>query len=276
MGNMKEIGLLDCEDRQSIEENFERISKGGGGAILDSNGKLKSEVLPEGYPYEEEQNILIEWDGNTEGLEPFEGYVKISDEVLTKEQLIGANLSYVDADGTDSSLVLTEGDMTETATGVTINHPYSESIVINNAVISTFIADNKPTDFGVWVIAFQVKSFRLEKKISTVHAIDAKFLPPGIGGGAFVVKFISDESMNLTCELSYDEILAEYKKGIIAGAIMFNGKIMAQYPNVSIDEYNGDIYFCNVAHGDNEFVIGYVSIDSENKVNFFNKTITTS
>lgn len=53
MGNMKDIGLLDCEDRPSVEENFKRVQAGGGGgAILDSNGKLKSEVLPEGYPYE--------------------------------------------------------------------------------------------------------------------------------------------------------------------------------------------------------------------------------
>lgn len=31
MGNMKDIGLLDCEDRPSIEENFKRVQGGGGG-----------------------------------------------------------------------------------------------------------------------------------------------------------------------------------------------------------------------------------------------------
>lgn len=266
-------------DRMNEDGSIEEVrfgSKGGGADLLNKNGKLKNEVLPDGYPYEEEQNILIEWDGNTEGLEPFEGYVKISDEVLTKEQLIGANLSCVDADGTNISLVLTEGDMTETATGVTINHPYSESIVINNAGISTFIAGNEPTDLGVWVIAAQVKSFRLETKISTVHTIDAKFLPPEIGGGCFVVRFISDESMNLTCELSYDEILAKHKKGIIAGAIIFDDEIMMQYPNVTISEDDGSIYFCNVAYNGEKVIIGHVWITIENVVNFFSREITTS
>lgn len=60
MGNMKEIGLLDCEDRPSIEENFKRVQGGGGDAILDSNGKLKNEVLPEGYPYEEPKEFTME------------------------------------------------------------------------------------------------------------------------------------------------------------------------------------------------------------------------
>lgn len=36
MGNMKDIGLLDCEDRPSIEENFKRVqSGGGGGGVFD-------------------------------------------------------------------------------------------------------------------------------------------------------------------------------------------------------------------------------------------------
>lgn len=49
MGNMKEIGLLDCEDRPSIEENFKRVQGGGGGAseLLDANGKIKAEYLPD-------------------------------------------------------------------------------------------------------------------------------------------------------------------------------------------------------------------------------------
>ena len=50
MGKMKDIGLLDCEDRPSIEENFKRVQAGGGGGgtnLLDANGKIKAEYLPD-------------------------------------------------------------------------------------------------------------------------------------------------------------------------------------------------------------------------------------
>lgn len=135
--------------------------------------------LPDGYPYEEEQNILIEWDGNTEGLEQFNNnYFKISDEVLTKEKLIGATLSYVDTYGEKGTLVLTETDMEETATGVTISEPYNKNIVVNSTEISTFAVKTVPTSLGVWV-EDNIKSFRLEKKISTIHTIDPKYMPEG-------------------------------------------------------------------------------------------------
>lgn len=152
----------------------------GGGAVLGEDGKLLSAVLPDGYPYEEEQNIFIEWDGNTEGLELFgNNYVKISDEVLTKEQLIGATLSYVNDISTEETLILTDTNVEETTTGVIIHEPYSGSIVINSAEISTFAAPALPTNLGVWLEMNDFKSFRLEKKISTVHAIDYKYLPEG-------------------------------------------------------------------------------------------------
>lgn len=67
----------------------------GGGAILDKNGKLQNAVLPEGYPIKE---IFydIQWDGNAEGLDSFVleqfTFYKVSDEVLTAEQLIGSTL----------------------------------------------------------------------------------------------------------------------------------------------------------------------------------------
>lgn len=40
---------------------------GGGDSVLDSNGKLKNSVLPNGYPYVEYEFEPITWDGNTEG-----------------------------------------------------------------------------------------------------------------------------------------------------------------------------------------------------------------
>lgn len=84
MGKMKELGLLDCEDRQSIEENFERISKGGGGDLLET--------------VETEVPLVITWDGNTEGLESFSTFYKVSDKILKIDEVIDANIVFINGD----------------------------------------------------------------------------------------------------------------------------------------------------------------------------------
>ena len=96
---MKELGLLDCEDRQSIEENFKRISKGGGDLL---------ETVTMEVPLE------ITWDGNAEGKETL-GIsdntvycVKISDAVLTKNELLGSEIIITKKDGTTENVVVTE------------------------------------------------------------------------------------------------------------------------------------------------------------------------
>lgn len=78
-----------------MEKFLKQFGGGGGGNVLDTNGKLLNSVLPEGYPYEAIETVNeplnITWDGNTDGLVVFDEVLyKISDCVLTKEQLIGA------------------------------------------------------------------------------------------------------------------------------------------------------------------------------------------
>lgn len=46
---------------------LESQSTSGGDSVLDSNGKLKNSVLPDGYPYKEYEFEPITWDGNTDG-----------------------------------------------------------------------------------------------------------------------------------------------------------------------------------------------------------------
>ena len=51
-------------------------------------GPIDPKRLPEGYPYKERGELVIEWDGNTEGLEAVSGmYYLISPEILTDEQI---------------------------------------------------------------------------------------------------------------------------------------------------------------------------------------------
>lgn len=94
MGNMKEIGLLDCEDRPSIEENFARIKESCDGPVLDENGKLLNEVLPEGYPYEE-RKFYYDNSGYKDGDDLIgDFFYKVSDDVIPYEDIIGAELGY--------------------------------------------------------------------------------------------------------------------------------------------------------------------------------------
>lgn len=86
MGKMKELGLLDCEDRQSIEENFERIKKSGSGG-----GGLPSDLV-ETVP----DIVELVFDGTLDGKEYKEfsmdemaGYfVKMSSDVPTLDNLL--------------------------------------------------------------------------------------------------------------------------------------------------------------------------------------------
>lgn len=76
--------------KSSYYEQIANEYTGGGGGgvnVLNENGIIKQQHLPEGYPYEEVNTVTgdtLTWDGNTEGLEYVEtvGY-KISDAVVT-------------------------------------------------------------------------------------------------------------------------------------------------------------------------------------------------
>jgi len=77
VGNIKNV----VDDKQpenigdELEERIEALEAGGdGGAILDSNGKLKSEVLPEGYPYETVTILVPEQTITTEAIPDYDGF----------------------------------------------------------------------------------------------------------------------------------------------------------------------------------------------------------
>ena len=95
MGNMKDIGLLDCEDRPSIEENFKRVQAGGGGG-----GKIKPEQLPDGYPYVSTEETTVEYDPESEpaNLDGFPAF-KVGDTVELKVDGVEYSLVAFDYDG---------------------------------------------------------------------------------------------------------------------------------------------------------------------------------
>jgi hypothetical protein len=140
MKKMKDYGLLDCEDRPSIEENFKRVVKngtggGGGGDLLET--------------VETEVPLEITWDGDIDGKEMFDSgdgnntyFVKISDVILTKEQML--NAVTIDP-STNEELILTEEKIVDAAEvglpalmgGSYISSVYSSLDMGNGIALST-------------------------------------------------------------------------------------------------------------------------------------------
>ena len=210
MGNMKEIGLLDCEDRQSIEENFKRILKndaeGGGADVLNENGKLKNEVLPEGYPYDA-GSFYYDNSGFVRGESELVGgaYFKASDDVIAYEDIRGAAIIYNDRNMLIDDMLQEEG-LVDYAEGEYCR--ISEFVIIaykDNVSVATLEGgDILITSKGIYISAVAPVSF---SKTAIVPMAE-KFLPPGIGGGGsnFVVHFIGSEG-EYTLDATVDEII---------------------------------------------------------------------
>ena len=90
------------------------IEVGSGGSSVSSWEDLEDK------PFYDESEVLLEWDGDSEGLDKIniggEGlYIcKISDDAFTLEQIIGANVKIISSvDGTIINKVITEEDVSE-------------------------------------------------------------------------------------------------------------------------------------------------------------------
>lgn len=99
-------------DRMNEDGSIEEVrfgSKGGGADVLNENGKLKNEVLPEGYPYEESEAIVIcettqysdSLIGAKEGYDNGYGY-------LDGRKIVVGDKYIVNVDGVDYETIATE------------------------------------------------------------------------------------------------------------------------------------------------------------------------
>lgn len=193
MGNMKDIGLLDCEDRPSTEENFKRVLKrvqaGGGGDILDSNGKLKSEVLPDGYPYEGVSNVTYDNNAYQKGDEIIGGGLfKVSDDTPAYNELLGGKIILPDGEliMDESILQYVEGERTMLGSfGIVTYSDHFETFGI------TF-----PTA-GVYMVIPSEISAVISYSKNVVETIDPEFLPKGYPykekKGSKSIEFTPDE-----------------------------------------------------------------------------------
>lgn len=218
MGNMKDIGLLDCEDRPSIEENFKRVQGGGGGDILDSNGKLKSEVLPDGYPYDT-GTFYYDNSGYQEGDEVvFNGqmtYFKVSSDTLSYNDMLGAkfNAPFGESVITENELEYTDG--VYCSVRFFVISVYEDNFQFGEMEFPTA---------GIYMITPENGIFSMSK--DGIVPLDPKFLPEGIGG-AFVVELDGSAADGYTCNKTGEEIVAAIDEGKlieirIAGVRIYN------------------------------------------------------
>lgn len=264
----------------------------GGGAILDKNGKLQNTVLPEGYP-SKEIFYDIQWDGNAEGIDSvaFDQFTfyKVSDEVLTEEQLIGSTLyingaiesgfSPTDTCHVDESMIMTNEDSSvcivapgipfiistsvlsftmstyESAPETTLNFPSTGTYVLYMPGAAPRIAEAEPIDIFV---------SRLLKQ--SIQHISKEFLPDGypyMGMKELTVIHIPTEENYGETELEGFPIfnLGDTVK------IKVNGDEYELVPQGQVDDcFIGDTWD-DVESGDGDY--GWMAYSYEGKVVFY-------
>jgi hypothetical protein len=219
MGNMKDIGLLDCEDRPSIEENFKRVQTGGGGgggepdwnASEGEEGYIKNRTHYEEIKYitmAEEQSVrhsgILE--SSIDGYSNSKGY-------LDGAKIIVGNTYIVYVDGVAYKGVAYEGEVSSMTKKVCIFSPNGKDYT--NAPVSITVGNSpggttcnvKFSDSGTHTVKVELYEYNLEP-------LDPKFLPEGIGGGGvFVVKLDGGFMDGYTCDKTGEEIVAAIDAG---------------------------------------------------------------
>lgn len=188
---------------------------GGAGGVTSWND------LPD-KPFEDRSfSIVHEGSGHIDGAASVEFYGKVSDLILTKEDLIGATVTKQSGDQT----VFTEEEYN--FWNEEINTPvsgiiYGDGFIVvtkEGATIPDF-ADQPFSETGVYFARITTGfTTKLEKK--DITPIDEKYLPESVKGGRFVVRFTGPSAESVTgCESTIDEIRTAWESGKILVAAM--------------------------------------------------------
>lgn len=126
--------------------------------------------------------LNITWDGNTEGLVSVAPFYKVSDTVLTDEQIKSATVVFDDE-------TIAVGDMFDTMAVVSEELVVSEIIGFCQKAGATFNNFTFP-EIGIYFVSIDgmyVSSLTttepVEQTKTVVHKLDKKYLPDDIGGG---------------------------------------------------------------------------------------------
>lgn len=152
---------------------------------IDKDGKAQW-GFPEGYPYKEGSETVIEWDGNIEGLESFGGnYYKVSNKSFTVSELIGSVASVCHlSDGSTKDVELTGSRVSDGGGGtVTV---ITDGGNVPSIISSDGTSFTEGTYFNLSEGSFYI--CKLTVSAETIHPIAAEFLPTATPTSAGTVK----------------------------------------------------------------------------------------
>lgn len=195
----------------------EPSSFGGGDAVLDENGKLLNEVLPDGYPYEEEITTRVlkgEGDCSFDGSSVF---ADISDSLMSALVRNSGSDVVVVIDGVDYYTKVVY-DSAGGGFDAQLSGDYVKIGCMATMDSGSLKAATVPEAKTVTVQIYT------EEPQTVVQTIDPKFLPPDIGGGSpqLIISFdVVGTEATYAINMTYEEILNHLKNNTnIDGAMV--------------------------------------------------------
>lgn len=179
----------------------------GGGS-----GPIDPKRLPEGYPYKEQSETVIEWDGNTEGRATITGKnFKVTDIALSGlagNQVILYNNGVLEEHIISGETV--EGDLRYYSITLDEGAYAGESLT----VLWSIPAENAYSLEGGTYFYWENENVYLSEVSAvteTIHPMAPEFLPAGVGG-AFLIT-VTDDNGTKKADKTFEEIKAAYDSG---------------------------------------------------------------
>lgn len=210
-----------------------------------------------------EEDAIYQWDGNIEGKTfvddgggdegEISGFCKISDQVYTKEQLIGAEITI---DGT--SYEITEDSFSDEFPydAVCVSYVGDEENYFILSVPTVTGAGSLMIPRGLWfgINKYNKPNYTFVSKLAlpfkeeVVHKIDEKYIPSS--GGVTVVEFELDGEGNITANKTVEEVLSATETSVVIG----NANLGYRYQPLGI---------CHLSAGESELMpfFGYMRQD---------------
>lgn len=168
----EELGTVTRMENTVVDKQPEKPTSGGGGASSWNDLTDK--------PFGDETPAPITWDGNPEGRDSImEMLYKISDEVFTIDQLIGATVQRM-RNGVITETVLDESHLVQIAEGCIMATDNGELLLMSSSVTGTVNGTNIPSTgtfgsldkSGDWHVYLSCIMFP-----SKVKPLDEKYMP---------------------------------------------------------------------------------------------------
>lgn len=148
--------------------------------FLVKDGNRAEWGMPEGYPYKEQSELVIEWDGNTDGLDNIKGmFYLVSPEILTDEEIKNSVITFNSNGGIYTVKPIDNwggryNDITEEI--VHIDETYVAFVRKSGAEFMGATVE-KPGIYFMSYSGITTTSFKTETK--AIQTIDPDYLPEG-------------------------------------------------------------------------------------------------